>query len=274
MGDRLGIGIDRHRTVRAVEKHGLARRNAGGDVAQTRHDRNRQGTGQQGHVTGRRAAVGGESEHVFLRKLDGLRGREIVSHHNGGRLEIQTGIPVVAGQLLLETPFDVVDITDAFAEIRIVHPPERGACAVHRLTYGRLGVEVVDGHVVFGFLRQCVVFENHQVTLEHAHVGSSRTFLQNRDQVLKIALRLDHRPLQTEKLFLLLARRDDELGNRNLTVPAVNENGAGRETAGRGKTRNGYHGSLTAHPECRTCVRPVLPAHRGLRWPEDRRRRP
>ena len=84
-----------------------------------------------------------------------------------------------ARERLEDAAFDVVEVAHALAEIGVVHPLELAARPVDGLADGGLGDEAVLRDVALRLLHERRILEDHQVALEHAHVGAPGALAEN-----------------------------------------------------------------------------------------------
>ena len=265
------VGVERHCAVRAVKKDDFSRLHARGDVHEPRDGRDGEGSCKKRYMARRGATVCGEAEDKLAWKLNSLGRRKVVGDDNGRRPYLDMGAGRKAGERLEDPSLNVVEIAHAFAEIRVVHALELLARAVGGLPDRGLGVQPVADHVPFSLLLERLVLENHQMALEHAHVAAASALAENGDQRLEVAFRLDDGALKAHQLVVHAVPLDEILRDGHLPVASVHEDRTGREASRGRQSRDRRHWSLTAHQECRTCVRRAPQARQGPRRPAGRR---
>ena len=133
---RLAVRRHGHHSRRAVQQHGLAGPDNRGYVAQPRDRRDAHRPRQQRHVARRGSAVGGEAKHQVARKLHRLGRRQVVGHDYRRRAELEVRVGREAHEGLEKPPLHVVEVADAFAEVRVVHARELCAGPRYRLLDG------------------------------------------------------------------------------------------------------------------------------------------
>ncbi len=187
-------------------------------------------------MRGEGALLGGETADITAGKRDGVRGGDVIRHHDGGAGDGRDGaLTVVAHQGADDPVADVVEIGNAFVHVRAAHLRHHGDHLFEGAVRCPLGVHALVADDLDHLINEEGVHEQHEVRIKDPRFGGGGVALGLLRQLRKLVPRLIQRRIETRNLAIDRFGRDLIL--RRGAVPLLLEahGGSERHTAGSGE---------------------------------------
>ncbi len=201
VAEKRGLGRiqDDHALV-TIDKQGIAGAHLGGEIAQADHGGDLHRARHDDGVAGLAARVGADAERGRAVQAGGVRGRDVVGHHDTLVHQPAESLRGVAEQVGEHALRDVADVAAALAQILVVDGLEGRDVALGDAVETGLDVVVAFFELPQRLRDQRLVLEHEQMRVKDARLVLAEVFLHLAHDLLHLLARHQQGLLETRHL--------------------------------------------------------------------------